>query len=434
MVKAKEKFHECVESVRELVKSYEFRLDVRKDSNSFVRKRKLCFIELLYFILNLNKRSIQLELDDFFEGVKGEKDMIISKQAFSKARQNINPDAFIKLHEITIEKAYKDNSFKKFKGYRLLAIDGSILSLYNTENIREHFGYIQNKYTQTAMAQASVLYDVENDFIIHACLDRYETSERKMAVKHLMKLSEYEKQKDLILFDRGYPSSELISELTDLKIDYAMRVSKIFKKEVREYPYNDGIIEIKHIDNKTKIRLRIIRVDIESKDKNGNITVETETIVSSILDKSFTREEFKEMYGKRWGIEKNYDTLKNKLELENYTGTSPVSIQQDFYATIFLANMAALVKAAATEQILEKNKVKDLKYEYRANTNLVIGKLKDKLIKMMLEPTLEKREIIFERIVSRLARCAVPVRNDRTAQRNKTEVKFKYSTNKKRCL
>lgn len=434
MKNAKKKFDECLESVNTLVKSYEFRIDVRRDKYCFTRKRKMCFIDLLYFILNLNKRSIQLELDDFFEEVKGEEDMIISKQAFSKARQNIKPDAFIKLHEVTVRKAYKDNNFKRYKGYRLLAIDGSMISLYNTKEIRNHFGCIKNRYRETATAQASVLYDVENDFIIHAILDRYETSERKMAVKHIQKLGEYEKQKDLILFDRGYPSTELISELTDLKVDYAMRVSSKFKKEINNFPYDDGIVEIKHASKDKKIRLRVVRVEIESKDEKGNTKFESETIISSLLDNSISSEDFKEMYGKRWGIETHYDALKNKLEIENYTGTTAISILQDFYATIFLANMAALIKATATEQIIEKNKVKDLKYEYKANTNLLIGKLKDNLVKMMLEPNLEKREIIFEKIVSRLARCAVPVRTGRTAHRSKTEVKFRYSTNKKRCL
>ena len=38
---------------------------------------------------------------------------------------------------------------------------------------------------------------------------------------------------DLILFDRGYPSQQLISELNDLNIFFVMRLkSNVFKKKI----------------------------------------------------------------------------------------------------------------------------------------------------------------------------------------------------------
>jgi hypothetical protein len=41
---------------------------------------------------------------------------------------------------------------------------------------------------------------------------------------------------------------------------------------------------------------------------------------------------FKKLYYLRWGIEENYKRLKQWVEIENFSGKSVLSIQQDFYA------------------------------------------------------------------------------------------------------
>ncbi|MBZ9685729.1 hypothetical protein G9F72_005115 [Clostridium estertheticum] len=56
------------------------------------------------------------------------------------------------------------------QGYRLLSIDGTILEISNTENLRNEFGYIENQSMKVARARAAGLYDVENDMIITAVL------------------------------------------------------------------------------------------------------------------------------------------------------------------------------------------------------------------------------------------------------------------------
>jgi len=45
----------------------------------------------------------------------------------------------------------------------------------------------------------------------------------------------------------------------------------------------------------------------------------TEYLLTNILDKNFTIEDFNELYNLRRGIETNYNTMKNRLNIENYT-------------------------------------------------------------------------------------------------------------------
>ena len=53
----------------------------------------------------------------------------------------------------------------------------------------------------------------------------------------------------------------------------------------------------------------------------------------------------------RWGIEIKYDELKNRLQIENFTGTTKIAIEQDFYATIYLSNMVEMARSRSDELI-----------------------------------------------------------------------------------
>lgn len=46
-------------------------------------------------------------------------------------------------------------------------------------------------------------------------------------------------------------------------------------------------------------------------------------------------------------------------------------VKQDFYAAIYLTNMAALAKNEANEKVALENQDKDLKYDYKVNVNIL---------------------------------------------------------------
>lgn len=102
-----------------------FKCAYRLDSKKFSRKSKMGFKETTLFMMNMVKKSLQLELNTFFDKVLKE-DFTISKQAYSKARQNINPEIFVDLSESSVKGFYEEcDDYKLWKGYRLSAIDGT---------------------------------------------------------------------------------------------------------------------------------------------------------------------------------------------------------------------------------------------------------------------------------------------------------------------
>src|SRR6056297_3164280 len=133
------------------------------------------------------------------------------------------------------------------------------------------------------------------------------------------------KYKDLMIFDRGYPSAEMVSFLYDKKIDFLMRVKLNFSNQIIKATQNDQIIYMRYNDKDYPVR--VIRVKI-----SDNVL---EVLISSLLDEEVKAKDFKELYFRRWNIETKYDDLKNKLQIENFTGATKIAIEQDFYASIF---------------------------------------------------------------------------------------------------
>ena len=422
MEKTAQSLLKAIQLSEKLIHSLEYFCESRLKHTYFRREGKMGFVSLVSFILNSTKKSLQFELDNFFKVIQGTD--CYTKQAFSEARQKLSPKAFIILFQAVIQQFYEPNDFKTYRGFRLSAIDSSTLELQNTEELRQTYGFAENKTHKIARARVSGLYDVENHFLIDAIIGRYDVDEEKFAFQHIAKLLEYGLKNDLILFDRGYPSKKLIALLVKSHINFLMRVSSQFIKEVNQVQSQDKIVEFKY--KRQNYRIRVIKFILDS----GN----EEILISSLTEQSFTIDDFKQLYFKRWGIETKYYELKHKLEIENFTGEKPIAVEQDFYASMYLSNMAALAKMASDEQIRERNQDKDLKYEQQTNTNILIGKLKNRLIFIVLEPSIRKRNKMLRQLMKEISRNVVPIRPGNTWPRIKKTTRDRYPMNQKKCL
>jgi hypothetical protein len=384
------------------------------------------FKETILFMLNMVNKSLQLELNKFFEVVL-KKDYSISKQAFSENRQKINSNAFIELNDRINKVIYEEcNEYTLWNGYRLSAIDGSILELPNTKLLRDEFGYSENQHVNVAIARcrASCIFDVINKIVIKSKIDGYKISERATAMEMISEMIATSSMKELILFDRGYTSIQLISKLIESNIHFVMRIaSNKFKKLIDPEKQNQ-LIQIKY-GNKV-YTARIIKFLLES-------DVE-EILITNLFEESYRIEDFKELYFKRWGIEIKYDELKNILEIENFTGTTKIAIEQDFYASIYLSNMIELARKDSDKIVKEDRKEKVLKYAYQTNLNSLVGSLKDKLILMFLEENPRKRNKIYKEVMNQVSKSCIPIRPGRQNYRLKRISRGKYKKNRKRCL
>ena len=142
-------------------------------------------------------------------------------------------------------------------------------------------------------------------------------------------------------------------------------------------------------------------------------------------------EQFMPLYFRRWPVETKYDILKNKLELCNFTGCSPNAILQDFWASIHLANIAALAKAEADQAIQASRVSSGNKYTYQANTAQLIGSLKDRFICACLLQDGRCRRRAIQDIIDEIASSISPIRPNRSFRRNPWPRKAKFCFNRR---
>lgn len=406
----KSKFLEAVEVTRNVLNDFIFMCESRSKPTYFTRegKNKLDFISTILFMLNFVKKSLQIELNDFFKLV-GSKGASISKQGFCEARKKIKPEAFIKLFDTIVDWFYKENTSKTFMGFRLFAIDASILEINNSKRLKDAFGVAKGKSIELARAMASCIYDIENNIIVKALITKCTDGERGVAVKLIDSFKELRSNNDLFLFDRGYPSIDFFFYLLDAQVNFIIRTPcKNYRGYIKP-GLPDQLFEYK--TKKRRMILRAIRFTLESG--------EEELLITSLIDRAIKIEDFKKLYFKRWGIETKFDELKNKLQIQKFTGDTPLSVEQDFYATMFLSNMASLAKQEADKIIAKEQIGTELKYEYTVNNNLLIGSLKNDLICLILEDSPRRRKKLYKRILNEIVRARTPIRPGRSFNRVK---------------
>jgi hypothetical protein len=82
-----------------------------------------------------------------------------------------------------------------------------------------------------------------NKIIVDAVLEPMAVDERTLAGRHIEKLTgKASFGKELILFDRGYPSIELINTLREANISFLMRVKRKFNTAIDEMEGEDSIV------------------------------------------------------------------------------------------------------------------------------------------------------------------------------------------------
>lgn len=325
---------------------------------------------------------MQLALNDWFSKAKDK----VSASAFCQARLKIKHTAFIELLEkAVLEVMYSDGDYEKFRGHRLLALDGSTLRIPDTAETRKEFGFVPNMNAKGSArggqveAKMTVLYDVLNRVPLSAGLDRGRTSDLKASRTRLTALQ----PRDLILADRGFASYQFFCDITEKQADFVVRCrERLFVHAHRfssDATVNDVVATIKAPSAIKKIgkspeslRVRFVRIELPSG--------ELEILATSLLDKKrYPRSLFKALYFKRWQVETFFSILKSRLSIDNFSGRSVEVIYQDFHSTIFVSGLEAVITGEAEEELSSK----ESRYKQKVNKAISFHAIKSSVIRLI---------------------------------------------------
>ena len=374
---------------------------------SFSRERKLTIQRLVGILINMPKRSLSIELKDFFDILNDSKPA--TKGAFSLQRSKLLPIFFQVWNAFLVDSFYRhyEDKIKRWKGFRLLAVDGSTANLINKKEVVDFFGTNDNQYSKTPMGRIVEAYDVLNDITVLSDIYPIKISEKTIMNSRVDKLF----SDSLTLFDRGFPSYELMYLMINAETPrhFVIRCKTDFNAEVKQFKKsrkNSKVAELKAtshaikglrkkgfiVTDQTIIKVRMVKVKLSS----GEIEILLTNLYNEQL---YTIDDLYYLYGMRWGVETSYGMQKNQLQLEQFSGHRIICIQQDFHANIFVANLQSLINKQC-EDYLRKINLKR-KYNYKINRNVSWGALKNNIAKLFFneEPLdlLLNLQRIFER-------------------------------------
>jgi Transposase DDE domain len=360
----------------------------------FTRVRKLPFKILIVFILRSIKSSLQKELDSFSKEISQEDFNIryVTKSAFSQARHKVDPIFFCKMNQSVVNDFYSFPDIQTWRGFRLLAVDGSTINLPKHKTTIAEFGvkkFGPKADSEQILARTSLLYDVLNLLTLDAQLGSFNLGERELLSRQLAHL----KEGDLLLLDRGYAGWLLPFQLLANKIEFCVRLKSNWMLFVREFmssnedekivtltlpqKHHKKLFEISGSEI-TTIQGRLVKVELQ--------TGETEVLFTSLTDKMrYSKKTIGELYNLRWGIEEAYKMLKCRVEVECFSGKTSTVIKQDFFSKIFMMTLTASLAYPVEQKVRREFAMSQNKHVKTINKTHAVGQLQDSMIGIFLK-------------------------------------------------
>lgn len=434
---------EILASISIMIATEDFKSKHRLNEQDFTRNRTIGFYSLVVSQIKGFIKSLSVELNNMLSSFKNKG--AYSKQAFSEARQKLRHSAFIALNTNFMHKYYScPNNYKKFKDkYVLLAIDGSLCQLPQSESVISHFGTWKNKTEkQMPMGRASVMYDVLNHLIVDSQLSHCRQDEHSLYDLHRASEINYfgSEIPKIYLMDRNYPSFKKILEFNKqgdffvirCKAKHCRETTAFVALNIQEQTLNIDLLDstrrngvsLKNVkDCPERLEVRIVRILLASGEYEYLLTNTDFDIVTLYY-----------LYGLRWGIETFYGGIKGTMQLENFSSTLAEGVLQDFYAKILSSNLMQLFIEEAQKIVDKESLATDNKYKYIINTNVARGLLKDKVAILVFNN--EMTTEVIDELINLVKKYKVAVVPSRNPPRNKEKRKSrrKYFMHQKKAF
>lgn len=387
----------------------EFVLNPGKD---MTRHRACTFSDTILTIMNFSMNRLNTELLHFFADKSKN---IPSKSAFCQQRKKFNDKLFPYIMKSFYE-AFPDST--NYKGYTLMAVDGTDLNLPTDKN--DEIYRIKQARSDNYFFQMHVntLYNIcDNRFHSMITQPRPQMNE-KSAFCQLVDEGDFD-EKTIFIADRGYVSLNTLAHLTERKKLFLIRAKKpdttasLLYRLIEAEQETDQSITVSVTRSKRNIKkynlsnYKIVRKSrvfepISSDDYDTVyqlpirvvcIQLDTGTyeyLITNLPADKFTASDLKILYHMRWNIETSFRSLKYALALVYLHSVNRDYIIQEIYAKLILYNFASLLHRYAEKN--KKTPKRKNKYCYKVSFNDTVPvaqmflkrKISNKILKALL--------------------------------------------------
>ena len=401
---------------------------------NFIRNRKLPLKCVIKEILSMEGGSLKKELYRFSQNKK----IQLTPSAFVQQRSKISSKAFKDIF-YRFNDCCRDS--RTYRGYKLLAVDGTDINHYRNPNLDSFITSSQypHGYNQIHL---NAIYDILNKTYVNVLLQPRPKEHERNALIQMISEQSF-RDKSIIIMDRGYEGYNTIAHLLRTpNLDFVCRVKHGTGaiKRIAELPMEpldvDVEVEIatsqKNID---KARNRVILLQASKKGKinspKTNLrrwdfespytlkfrvvrflldTGEYETIITSLTRKVFSIKEIKELYHMRWGIETSFRELKYAIGLINLHCKKEDLIIQEIYASLVVYNFFSRI--AGNALIYKRKKTV---YAYKVDFTMAIH---------ICRTFYRKEHLNFKQLISDIGKYTEPIRPGRKDKRSVKPKRF----------
>jgi hypothetical protein len=333
----------------------------KRSPKDFTRNRKIPFPKLISFLFSLvaggKGKGVDVKSGEFFRAARRSglwpEAEAVHRSAFSKARKKVAWHVLRDILKDAVKLAYEiwpQDELFTWHGMSVFAFDGSKYDLPATDEIRNAFDPKsglqypgKGHYPQCLVTTG---YDVFRRLPVARTVVPVNSSERD----EVAPLLKYILAASVLLFDRGYPSYELIDYLLRRYRGYfvfrcpaqstfpaveAFIESGKAEDEICIDPSNKYLSKIPKKQRKglKALKLRVIRLV----SPDGTVSV----LLTNLYDtEQFPAEEITLLYFRRWEVENYYRDEKIVLEIEEFHGKSYNSVLQELFAAMVMSVIA----------------------------------------------------------------------------------------------
>jgi hypothetical protein len=358
----------------------------------------------------------------------------VSEEAFVKARQRMPLEFWINLIIVLGEQfeAGRGN-FHVFRGFRVMAMDGTRIDLPNYQPLRDHFGTAKNKSgAHNVQARMVMLQFPFTRLPCHYELSPLGTGEVTLALR----LTKYLRPNDLVLLDAGYWSYQLLWAIAHQGAFFAIRLRKgVNLKTIKRLQADgkDRLVRWTPKDSRGKWRKLGLPKSIDMRVIEYRVPgFRQQAIVTSVLSaQKISREDWTRLttdcedarrkllpglYHRRWEIESTYDELKVVQGLDRHLRSRTVeSIQYEIAGhVVFYLLVRWLIVEAAVKHGLDPLRVSFLE---------ALRELKEMQNSLITANLRWATYVLVPRLLHRIASHQVPPRPGRHYARKKKKTK-----------